>query len=107
VDLGIDGSGRTVAADLKPLLAPLKRAADAIDRVYWQQYSPEGAAMLRALQEEGSERARSLAELLQIHYGPWDRHARDEPFVGRRPRPQGVAFYPEDEDVDCEVCHVE
>ncbi len=82
--------------DLVPLLTVIKRTADALDRVYWAQMWPEGPRVLAALDEAGAGAAKVLADLLRVHYGPWDRHANDEAFLDRRPRPAGAAFYPSD-----------
>lgn len=94
VDLGL--SGRRVLPSIAPMLKPLRAAADHIDRVYWQQRSPEGWEMLQALSSSRQKDAQNLARYLSIHYGPWDWHANDEPFIDSRPRPPGLAFYPTD-----------
>jgi len=78
------------------LIGKLVEAADHLDRVFWYQVSDEGLAIPHALLAEGSERAAALAELMSIHYGPWDRLANNEPFVGTRSKPAGGAFFPPD-----------
>ncbi len=86
----------TIADELQPMLAPLRKAADAIDRVFWNQISADGLAMLEVLNKSANPDARQLARLLAIHYGPWDGHADDAPFIGRQRRPPGANFYPND-----------
>ncbi len=85
-----------IEKDLLPLLAPLKRAADHIDTIFWTQASGDGASMLRQLLGSKAPAAVDLAKMMQIHYGVWDRHHNDEPFIGNRPRPAGANFYPAD-----------
>lgn len=86
--------------DVVAMLPHLRRAADAIDRAYWQQVSANGAAMRAALRKggrfAGHELAAQFLKLLEIHYGPWDRHHDDEPFLTQRRRPAGANFYPAD-----------
>ena len=94
VDLGL--TGRTVDKALVPMLRPLRRAADRIDRVFWRQYSGDAYDTHQALRKSSVKGARQLARFLGIQYGPWDWRAGDEPFIGRTPRPQGAQFYPAD-----------
>ena len=96
VDVNLGLTGRRLDPALTAMLAPLRAAADAVDAVYWQQRSPAGWEMLQALGKSKRADAKNLGRLLSIHYGPWDWHANDEPFIGRLPRPPGVAFYPTD-----------
>jgi len=86
----------TIDAAVLPMLAPLRRAADYIDRVYWMQHYPNGLRMVDTLKKSPSQAAQSLAQLLEIHYGPWDRHDDDSTFIGRNSRPDGVSLYPVD-----------
>ena len=87
---------RDIPKDLSAMLGHLKRAADHIDKIYWKQSSPRGLQMVETLRASPSQAAQSLARLLSIHYGPWDRHDDDSPFIGRSSRPSGVSFYPAD-----------
>jgi hypothetical protein len=93
-ELGVDS--KAIDASVRPMLAPLRRAADHIDRVYWMQHYPRGLGMVETLKASPSQAAQALAQLLEIHYGPWDRHDDDSPFVGRKSRPDGVSLYPLD-----------
>ncbi|MCO4761657.1 MAG: hypothetical protein KC502_09150 [Myxococcales bacterium] len=86
--------------DVVGMLPHLRRAADAIDRVYWQQSSASGVALRAALKRAKRLGAHDLAklflEMLELHYGPWDRHHDDDPFLGHQRRPPGANFYPAD-----------
>ena len=88
--------GGPLPEELQPMLEPLRRAADAIDRVYWDQVSHDGRQILQTLQKSANPDATRLARLLELHYGPWDSHSDDTPFLGRQRRPPGAAFYPSD-----------
>lgn len=95
VDLGLS-KGKKVPDQLQPMLKPLKRAADAVDRVFWQQVSSDGLAIYKALSAAKADAAQNLAKYMRIHAGIWDRHANDEPFISQRARPAGANFYPSD-----------
>ncbi len=87
--------GRLTPRDLK-LLGKLVEAADWIDRVFWEQVSDVGRHWYDTLLADGSERAKRLARLMAIHYGPWDRLRDYQEFIGNRSRPLGAGFYPSD-----------
>lgn len=98
MELGVQDSA--IPADVKPMLAHLRAAADRIDRLYWDQVSAEGWEMRTALRRTArfskTADAENFARFLEIHYGPWDRYADDATFLGRKVRPPGGGFYPED-----------
>jgi len=93
-DLGPEGAALS-AGELK-LLGVLVDAARAVDTIYWSQVSPDGPALVARLEAQGTPRAKALARLLALNYGPWDRFRGDEPLVGVLPKPVGAAFYPDD-----------
>jgi hypothetical protein len=73
------------------MIPHLIRAAESMDRAYWEQAYGDKEKLLSSLE---SEAARRYAE---INYGPWDRLDDDEPFVeGFEDKPEGANFYPED-----------
>ena len=92
-----------VAADVSSLsegdrqaLRHLVTAAEAIDEIFKRQAwaeNPFFAPEVAALEGDGAEAARGY---YRIMYGPWDRVAHYEPFLGDRPHPAGAGFYPED-----------
>ena len=97
-DLGVSASA--IPADVKAMLPHLRTAADNIDRIYWDQVSANGWQMRSALRRTArlakTKEAANFAAFMDIHYGPWDRHADDRPFLGRQPRAPGANFYPSD-----------
>jgi hypothetical protein len=87
---------RRLPDELLPMLPHLRRASDAIDRIYWKQMSPDGLETMVRLRASTAPGAAPLARLMEIHYGPWDRHDDDAPFLGRGRRPPGANLYPSD-----------
>jgi hypothetical protein len=75
----------------RKMIPHLVRAAEAIDRTYWEQAYGDKEKLLSSL---GTEAERRYAE---INYGPWDRLDDNVPFVeGVEEKPDGANFYPED-----------
>jgi hypothetical protein len=77
-------------------LRHLVAAAREVDSIFWLQAwaeNPEFALQVKALDGEGAEAAKTY---YRIMYGPWDRLAHFEPFLGDSTRPDGAGFYPED-----------
>ena len=94
VELGVHG--KAIDPEVSEMIPPILDAAQRVDRVFWSQRSPEAVGWLKALAADKSKRAGDLSAFLRIHYGPWDVHSNDEPFVGVRLRPPGMALYPAD-----------
>lgn len=92
-----------LSADLSALgeqercaLAELVEAARPLDQIFLRQSwtgNPELRGQLAAYR--GPHAAATLA-YFDINFGPWDRLAEWQPFVGDHPRPAGAGFYPED-----------
>jgi hypothetical protein len=77
-------------------LRHLVAAAREIDAIFWIQAwagNPDFAPKVEALEGEGAEAAKRYYGIM---YGPWDRLAHFEPFLGDRAHPDGAGFYPED-----------
>jgi len=75
----------------RKMIPHLVRAAEAMERAYWQQAYGDKEGLLSSLE---SDSARRYAE---INYGPWDRLDENAPFVdGFEQKPEGANFYPED-----------
>jgi hypothetical protein len=94
---------REISADVSHLsegdrtaLGHLVVAAGAMDEIFklqaWAE-NPAFAPEVAALEVEGAEAARNY---YRIMYGPWDRLAHYEAFLGDRPHPAGAGYYPED-----------
>ena len=93
----------TVKADLGSLSEGDRRALDhlvaaarEIDEIFKLQAwrgNPEMARKVAALTGPDAAAAR---DYYRIMYGPWDRLAHFEPFLGDHPHPPGAGYYPED-----------
>jgi len=74
----------------RKMLGLLIDASTAMDEIYWQQAYGNRDSLLASL--EGATR-----EYAEINYGPWDRLAGNEPFLGGvGAKPAGANFYPAD-----------
>lgn len=82
----------TLSANEKKVVDKLIEASKAIDEIYWRQVSEANPAMRAQLAKSGGP----AYEYFLINKGPWDRLKDDEPFIGKKKKPAGAAFYPED-----------
>ena len=74
----------------KEVLKLYRKAADEVDKIYWQQNFGDKDALFGSL-ENDSEKL-----FAEINYGPWDR-IDGKPFLsGYGRKPAGARFYPED-----------
>jgi Peptidase family M49 len=92
-----------LSADLSALgeqerrvLAELVAAARPLDQVFLRQAWAGNPEMRRRLGAYHGPHAAATLDYFDINFGPWDRLAEWQPFVGDRPRPAGAGFYPED-----------
>jgi hypothetical protein len=93
----------TLEADMSALsdedrqvLDLLVQAAQLMDEIFLRQVwvgNPELRDRLQGLEGEGTEAA---WDYYRINFGPWDRLAAFEPFIGDRPHPEGAGYYPVD-----------
>lgn len=92
-----------LSADLSALdekerrvLAELVAAAAPLDQVFLRQAWTGNPELRRRLAAERGSRAAATLDYFDVNFGPWDRLAEWQPFVGDHPRPAGAGFYPED-----------
>ncbi len=106
VDVEVAPAEAVNGEDLE-VLQPLVRAAMVMDRLFWRQASSDGLRIRQVLASARDEYGTVLRDLVEIHYGPYDRLRGHEPFVMVRPpapgglpeippKPLGATFYPED-----------
>ena len=74
----------------KEVLSLYRKAADEVDRIYWQQNFGDGESFLASL---GSPAEKLYAG---INYGPWDRIDGKAFLPGFGSKPAGACFYPSD-----------
>jgi hypothetical protein len=92
-----------LSADLSPLtpedrqvLAKLIEAARLMDEIFLRQAWTGNPEMRRWLQGYQGEHAEAARQYFAINFGPWDRLAERQPFIGDKPHPPGAGYYPED-----------
>jgi peptidase M49-like protein len=92
-----------LSADLSALgeqerraLAELVEAARPLDQIFLRQASTSNPDLRRQLAAYRGLHAAATLAYFDINFGPWDRLAEWQPFVGDRPRPAGAGSYPED-----------
>ena len=92
-----------LSADLSALgeqerraLAELVEAARPLDQIFLRQAWTGNPDLRRQLAAYRGPHAAATLAYFDINFGPWDRLAEWQPFVGDRPRPAGAGFYPED-----------
>ena len=93
-DIGLpawDLTGKTRA-----VVDRLVEAAGAIDLAFWDQLSEGGCQLVEQLSVRDDPESRDYAAFLRQNYGPWDRIADQEPFIGHDVRPAGANLYPAD-----------
>ena len=92
-----------VSADLPSLseserqvLDKLIEAAKHMDRAFLLQAWPDNPKFRERLSGEQGDQVEAALRYFDVMYGPWDRLAHRETFVGNHPHPAGAGFYPED-----------
>lgn len=83
-----------LADEDRRVLDLLVQAAELMDEIFLRQAwagNPELRERLEAYQGENAEAAR---EFYRINFGPWDRLAAFEPFIGDMEHPEGAGYYP-------------
>lgn len=78
------------------LVKKLVESSEAMDLAFWHQVSEDGCRLRDELQGTSDPVLADYGAFLRIQYGPWDRLADNEPFLGRAPKPDGANFYPAD-----------
>ena len=80
----------------RQVLGELAAAAKPLDQVFLQQAWTGNPELRRQLAAHQGPQAAAALDYFDINFGPWDRLAEWQPFIGDRPRPAGAGFYPED-----------
>jgi hypothetical protein len=80
----------------RKVLDKLTEAAKLMDEIYLRQAWAGNAALRKEMTTWKGAEAEAARQYFAINYGPWDRLAERQPFLGDRPHPPGAGFYPED-----------
>ena len=90
----IDFDEKLVKPEFRKVLIKLVQAAQVLDDIFLDQVSGKNRALRARLVKEKAPQA--VLDYFDIMYGPWDRLAGDDPFVGKAHKPKGAGYYPED-----------
>jgi hypothetical protein len=87
-------------SDLSPgdrkVLDKLVEAAKLMNEIFLRQAWAGNPAMREELKSYAGPHAAAAREYFAINFGPWDRLAERQPFIGGKTRPKGAGYYPED-----------
>jgi hypothetical protein len=86
----------TLSDSERRVLDKLIEAGRHIDRIFLRQAWSENPAFRERLARQKGATVEAALAYFDIMYGPWDRLAHRETFVGDHPHPPGAGFYPED-----------
>jgi hypothetical protein len=85
-----------VTAEDKAVLVELLGAAQIMDEIFLRQVWVDNPSMRGELESLSGPLADDARAYFKVNFGPWDRMAEFEPFLGDMPHPEGAGFYPVD-----------
>jgi hypothetical protein len=88
-----------LSPDDRKVLDKLTAAAKLMDEIFLRQAwngNPALRKEIAAWKGNPPGTAEAARQYFDIMFGPWDRLAGREPFIGDRPHPPGAGYYPED-----------
>ena len=86
----------SLSADDRQVLDKLVAAAKLMNEIFLRQAWTGNPALREELKDLDGPHAQAVREYFTINFGPWDRLAERQPFIGTRPHPPGAGYYPED-----------
>ncbi len=86
----------SLTAEDRKVLDKLVQASRLLNEVYLRQAWTGNPALREELRSYTGPHAAAAREYFDINFGPWDRLAEREPFIGDKPHPKGAGYYPED-----------
>jgi hypothetical protein len=93
-ELRADLSGLSEAG--RRVLPELVVAARLMDEIFLRQVSTDNPQLRARLAELEGANAEAARTYFAVNFGPWDRLAEMEPFLGERSHPAGAGYYPVD-----------
>jgi len=93
-DLTVDLDG--VSAEDRAVLLELLGAAQLMDEIFLRQVWVDNPQMWSDLESTTGPLLDDARAYYKVNFGPWDRLAEFEPFIGEMPHPEGAGFYPID-----------
>jgi hypothetical protein len=83
-------------ADDRQVLAKLVQAAKLMNEIFLRQAWAGNPALREKLKTARGPHMAAAREYFRINFGPWDRLAERQPFLGDKKNPPGAGYYPED-----------
>ncbi|MFH1212650.1 MAG: peptidase [Candidatus Neomarinimicrobiota bacterium] len=80
----------------RQVLVRLIEAGRIIDQLFLLQVNPENPEILAKLQTSTDDNDKPYLDMFNVMFGPWNRLDHDKPFIGKKEKPLGAGFYPED-----------
>jgi peptidase M49-like protein len=80
----------------RQVLAKLVEAGKLMNEIFLRQAWTGNPELRQRLQAYNGEHADAARQYFDINFGPWDRLAERQPFIGDKPHPPGAGYYPED-----------
>jgi hypothetical protein len=80
----------------RQVLAKLVEASKLMNEIFLRQAWTGNPEMRQWLQSYQGEHAAAARQYFTLNFGPWDRLAERQPFIGDKPHPPGAGSYPED-----------
>ncbi len=74
----------------------LVEASRAMDEIFLRQVWAGNPELRQRLEAARGPRIQAARQYFAINFGPWDRLAEMEPFIGSTPHPDGAGYYPVD-----------
>ncbi len=91
VDMSPDTS--YLSAEERQVVNLLIEASSYMDEIYLRQRGGNLPALREEIARLGNP---AMLEMFDLHFGPWDTIAENQPFYGAREWPEGAGFYPAD-----------
>ncbi len=78
------------------VLDKLAEASRGMNDIFLRQAWAGNPELAKQAESWTGEQGEAAREYFWLNFGPWDRLAEREPFLGKQPHPEGAGFYPED-----------
>jgi len=86
----------SLTAEDRKVLDKLIEAGKLMNEIFLRQAWTGNPALREELKTLKDPNAAAAREYFDINFGPWDRLAERQPFLGNKTRPPGAGYYPED-----------
>lgn len=94
--VSITADTSALTAEDRQVLDKLVEAARLMNEIFLRQAWAGNPALREQLKGYGGEHAAAVRDYFTINFGPWDRLAERQPFLGDKAHPPGAGYYPED-----------